>query len=311
MIPTVPRIKVTSRAFSKHPILRRELLELFPDSTLNLDGPETGIPDLEGFLQDADGVILGMECMDRPLLQRLKRLKIIAKYGVGLDNLDQAAAAGLGISVGWTGGVNKRSVSEQTLGFMLGMSRNLFGSGFQLKQGVWNKQGGNQLSRKCVGVIGCGNIGTDLIHLLQPFQCRILICDLLDKSDVANTYGAIQVSQDELLAQADIVTLHVPLTEQTIHLVDDAFLAKMKPSAYLINTSRGSVVKQSALKAALQQNKIAGAALDVYESEPPTDLDFLGLPNLMITPHIGGSSDEAVLAMGRSAIQHLRKYFNK
>lgn len=311
MIPTVPRIKVTSRAFSKHPILRQELLELFPGSTLNPDGPETGIPDLEEFLQDADGLILGLERMDRPLLQRLKRLKIIAKYGVGLDNLDQAAAVELGISVGWTGGVNKRSVSEQTLGFMLGMSRNLFNSGFQLKQGVWNKQGGHQLSWKCVGVIGCGHIGTDLVYLLQPFHCRILICDLLDKSDVANTYAAIQVSQDELLAQADVVTLHVPLTEQTIHLVDDTFLAKMKPSAYLINTSRGSVVKQSALKTALQQNKIAGAALDVYESEPPTDLEFLSLPNLMVTPHIGGSADEAALAMGRSAIQHLKKYFNK
>ncbi len=303
------RIKVTSRSFSRHPVLKQELLELFPNSVFNTDGPPTGIPNIVEFLKDADGVILGLEEMDRHVLQQLENVKIIAKYGVGLDNLDVSSAEELGITIGWTGGVNKRSASEQALGFMLGLSRNLFFSSFPLKNGKWEKEGGSFLTEKTVGIIGCGHIGADLIYLLQPFNCQILICDILDKSGVVDTYGATQVLQDELLAEADIISLHVPLTELTQGMVNEEFLQKMKPTAHLINNSRGPVVEQQALKNALQQNIIAGAALDVFESEPPDDLEFLDLPNLMVTPHIGGSANEAILAMGRSAISHLKRHF--
>ena len=160
------RIKVTSRSFSRHHVLKQELLELFPNSVFNTDGPPTGIPNIVEFLKDADGVILGLEQMDRPVLQQLENLKIVAKYGVGLDNLDVSAAEELGITVGWTGGVNKRSASEQALTFMLGLSRNIFFSSFPLKVGKWEKEGGAFLTGKTVGIIGCGHIGTDIIYLL-------------------------------------------------------------------------------------------------------------------------------------------------
>ena len=304
------RIKVTSRSFSRHPVLKQELLDIFPNSVFNTDGrPPTGLANIVEFLNDADGMILGLEQMDRQVLQQLNNLKIIAKYGVGLDNLDVEAAEKLGIAVGWTGGVNKRSASEQALGFMLGLSRDLFFSSFTLKDGKWEKEGGAFLTGKTVGIIGCGHIGTDLIYLLQPFNCKIIIYDILDKSGVVDTYGVTQVSQEKLLVEADIISLHVPLTELTQSMVDEVFLQKMKPTAHLVNNSRGPVVKQQDLKNALQQNTIAGAALDVYESEPPDNLEFLALPNLMVTPHIGGNANEAVLAMGRSAIRHLKEFF--
>jgi len=302
-----PRIKVTSRTFSRHPVLTRELVEIFPNTVLNLDGAETGIPHLIDFLEDADGVILGLETLDRSVLRNLPNLKIVAKYGVGLDNLDLDAATDLGIKVGWTGGVNKRSVSEQVLGFMLGLSRNIFGSSFRLKAGQWFKEGGSQLTGKCVGIIGCGHIGQDLIHLLQPFRCQILINDIVDKRLVVDTYGVEQVSKDELIRRADFISLHVPLTEMTLGLVNDAFLSSMKNTAFLINTSRGPVVNQRALKKSLGDGGIAGAALDVYEMEPPDDLEFLSLQNLVPTSHIGGNAEEAILAMGRSAIGHLSR----
>jgi len=304
------RIKVTSRSFSRHPLLKQELLDIFPNSILNPNGPSTGLSNVVEFLSDADAAILGLEKMDRSVLEQLNNLKIIAKYGVGLDNLDVEAASELDICVRWTEGINKRSASEQALGFMLGLCRNLFFSAFPLKQGQWVKDGGTLLTEKCIGIIGCGNIGTDLVHLLQPFNCRILICDLLNKSEVVDTFGVAQVSQVELLAEADIVSLHVPLTELTHFMVDEAFFQQMKPSSYLINNSRGPVVKQEALKKALQQKTIAGAALDVYESEPPDDLELLSIPNLLVTPHIGGNADEAVLAMGRSAINHIKDFFS-
>jgi D-3-phosphoglycerate dehydrogenase len=303
------RIKVTSRSFSRHPVLKQELLDIFPNSVFNTDGPPTGLPDIVEFLRDADGVILGLEQLNSVVLQQLNNLKIVAKYGVGLDNLDVEAAKELGIAVGWTEGVNKRSASEQALGLMLGLSRNLFFSSFPLKEGRWEKEGGAFLTGKTVGIIGCGHIGTDLIYLLQPFKCKVFICDILDKSGVVDTYGVTQVSQENLLAEADIISLHVPLTELTQSMVNKEFLQKMKPTAYLINNSRGPVVNQKTLKNALREKKIAGAALDVFESEPPDDLEFLALPNLMVTPHIGGNANEAVLAMGRSSIRHLKEFF--
>ena len=303
------RIKVTSRSFSRHPVLKRELLHVFPDSEFNTDGPSTGLSNIIEFLNDADGMILGLEQIDRQILQQLKNLQIIAKFGVGLDNLDVEAAKKFGIAVGWTGGVNKRSASEQALCFILGLSRNLFFSSFPLKNGKWEKEGGALLTGKTIGIIGCGHIGTDLIYLLQPFNCRILICDILDKSGVVDTYGVTQVSQEELLADVDMISLHVPLTELTQGMVNEDFLQKMKSTSYLINNSRGPVVNQKALKNALQKKIITGAALDVFDPEPPDDLEFLALPNLMATPHIGGNANEAVLAMGRSAILHLKEYF--
>ena len=292
-------------------MLKKELLELFPDSVFNSERRTNGLLDIVEFVRDADAVILGLEKMDRPILQQLKNLQIIAKFGVGLDNLDVDAAKELGIAVGWSGGVNKRSASEQAVGFMLGLCRNLFFSSFLLKQGRWEKEGGKLLSGSCVGIIGCGHIGTDVVHLLQPFNCRVMICDLLDKKGVVDTYGASQVSLEELLAEADVISLHVPLTELTRFMVNDEFLNQMKTSAHLVNNSRGEVVDLKALKKALQQKTIAGAALDVFESEPPGDLEFLALPNLMVTPHIGGNANEAVLAMGRSAIDHLETFFLK
>ena len=304
-----PRIKVTSRSFSRHPRLTQELIDLFPNTVFNPDGPETGLPNLVEFLSDANGVILGLETFDRALLEQLDNLKIVAKYGVGLDNLDIDAARDLGITVGWTGGINKRSVSEQALAFMIGLSRNIFGSSLRLKSGEWYKEGGAQLTDKCVGIIGCGHIGQDLIHLLQPFRCKILINDIVEKKLVTDTYGAIQVTKEDLIREADFISLHVPLTDLTHQLVNRSFLSQMKASAFLINTSRGPVVEQAALKHALQHKQIAGAALDVFELEPPDDLEFLGLPNLIPTPHIGGNAEEAILAMGRSAIDHLDRYF--
>ncbi len=205
--------------------------------------------------------------------------------------------------------IENKIIDGSVINHLKNLKRNLFFSAFPLKQGKWQKEGGRLLSGSCVGIIGCGHIGTDVVHLLQPFNCRVLICDLLDKSGVVDAYGVTQVSLEQLLAEADVVSLHVPLTELTHFMVNEEFLQQMKPTAYLINNSRGPVVNQQALKNALQQKKIAGAALDVYESEPPDDLEFLSLPNLMVTPHIGGNANEAVLAMGRSAIRHLKEFF--
>ena len=303
------KIVVTSRTFCQVPSLCEELIETFPNTILNTKGAFFQRFDLIEFLKEADGILLGTEAMDRGVIDALPKVKIISKYGVGLDNIDLDYAKQAGKIIGSTGGVNRRSVAEQTLSFMIGMFRNLFWTGSQMKNGNWDKNGGFQLSEKKVGIIGCGYVGADLLKLIQPFECQLMICDILDKHDIAKKYDAKQVDHNVIFEDSDIITMHVPLTDLTYNMVSGKTLNMMKNTAYLINTSRGKVVDQQALKIALQKQTIAGAAIDVYTDEPPTDLEFLSLPNLWPTPHIGGNSIEAVKAMGQSAISHLKTYF--
>ena len=289
--------------------MRQELRRSFPKTCFNETGRRISGTELINFLRDADAAVVGTESITDQVLSQTSRLKIVSKYGVGLDNIDQESLKRRNIALGWTGGINRRSVSELTLCFMLGLSRNIFSSGFKLKQSVWNKNGGWQLTKKTIGIIGCGNIGSDLIKLLAPLKCTLLVCDIANKAEFCREHNATQTSLEDLVAESDIVSLHVPLTSLTIRMVGENFLGRMKPTAYLINTSRGDVVEQDALKSALMRGYIAGAALDVFAEEPPTDEVFLSLPNLMVTPHIGGNAKEAVEAMGRSAIQHLVTFF--
>ncbi|MCA6439610.1 MAG: phosphoglycerate dehydrogenase, partial [Chitinophagaceae bacterium] len=259
----------------------------------------------------AEGIIVGLEPITPQLLDKLPDLRIIAKYGVGLDNINLSACAERGIQVGWTGGVNKTSVAEMALGFMLALSRNLYSTSNQLKQGVWNKSGGFQLTGKTVGIVGLGNIGKEVARLLTPFQCKILVNDIEDVSEYAKNNQFEIVSKETLFAESDIVTIHTPLTPETQNMVNLELISKMKKTAFIINTARGGIVNESDLKVALREKLISGAALDVYETEPPVDMELLSNFNLINTPHTGGNAYEAVVAMGMSAISHLVNYSNK
>jgi phosphoglycerate dehydrogenase-like enzyme len=303
------KIAVTPPAFCKSKTLRDELSRLFPQSTFNDRGRYLSESELIDFLQDADGAIIGRDPVNENVLQALPGLKIVAKYGVGLDTVDQTAMTRHQVELGWTAGVNRLSVAELTLGFMIGLCHNTFSRGFALKQNLWQKDGGFQLTGKTVGVIGCGHVGSEVVRLLAPFKCRILVRDIADKTEFCRERGAQVAGLDKVIEQSDLLTLHVPLTEVTRKLIDKNVMQRMKPTAFLINTSRGEVVDESALKMSLMDGAIAGAALDVFEKEPPEDPEFLALPNLIATPHIGGNTQEAVEAMGRSAIAHLKSFF--
>ncbi|MBT5470448.1 MAG: phosphoglycerate dehydrogenase [Nitrospina sp.] len=304
-----PRVAVASISFSKSAFLREELEREFPNSFFNELGRRFSENELIDFLKGADAAVIGIEPITDQVLNQLPQLKIISKYGVGLDSIDQESLKRRNIALGWTGGVNRRSVSELTLCFMLGLCRNVFTSGFSLKQSKWEKEGGCQLTGKTVGIIGCGNIGSDVVELLAPLQCTFLVCDILDKSEFCRKNNATQTSLENLIEQSDVISLHVPFTQRTNKMADKKMFDQMKSTAFLVNTCRGDVVDQEALKTALTNGYIAGAALDVFAEEPPTDQEFLSLPNLMTTPHIGGNAKEAIDAMGRSAIDHLVSFF--
>lgn len=303
------KIVVTSPSFSKNETLKKELTAVFPEVVLNEAGHRLQDNDLIDFIKDADGVIVGLESMEQSVLQRCPALKIISKYGVGLDNIDFEYCKKMNIRVGWTPGVNKRSVAEMVVAFMVALSRNLYMTSNQLKRGVWNKNGGFDLSGKTIGIIGAGNVGKEVVRFLKPFHNTILVNDIIDQRDYYNENNLHEVTKEEVYRQSDMITLHVPLNAGTKGLINSSTLSMMKRSAYLINTSRGKVVEQGDLKWALINGVIAGAAIDVYDEEPPGDGELLNLPNLICTPHIGGNSRESVLSMGMSAIMHLRDFF--
>lgn len=304
------KICVTSPGFSQDSYLRERLKKFCKNAKFNIEGKSFTKNELVRFVGKSEGVIIGLEIFDKKVIDCLPNLKIISKYGVGLDNIDINYAKKKGVKIGWEGGLNRRSVSEQTLSFMLSLISNQFYTSSKLKNGIWHKEGGNLLSKKTISIIGCGYIGTDLIKLLNPFECNILINDIKNKSAIEKKYSVKQVSLNEALKKGDIITLHVPISKNTKHLINEEKFKMMKPEAFLINLSRGSVVKQNALKNALKNKSIAGAGLDVFENEPVSDIEFLKMDNLIATPHIGGSAIECIHAMGNKSIQNLIEFYN-
>ena len=306
------KVVVSSISFSKNKKLVKELTSIFPNSIINEKGKRYVGQELVNYFKDADAVILGIEQVDEKLLQSLPKLKLISKYGVGLDNIDLEACKRNNIQIGWTGGVNKTSVAEMTLGFMLMLLRNLYITSNQLKfDSVWNKNGGVQLTNKTIGIIGLGNIGKELVRLLQNFNCKIIANDIEDLSYFANQHNIDIVDKNTLLRNSDIITIHTPLTDKTLRMIDLHAFKKMKKESFLINTARGGIVDETALELALNQKLISGAALDVYEEEPAHKRSLLKLDNLICTPHTAGNSKEAVISMGMSAISHLINFKNQ
>jgi D-3-phosphoglycerate dehydrogenase len=258
-----------------------------------------------------DALIIGTDPLTANVLSAAKKLKAIGKYGVGLDKIDLAAVKARGIFFGFKAGVNRRSVSELTLAFMLGHQRNIFKGISRMQEGRWVKDGGSQLSAKTIGIVGFGHIGTDLAHLLKPFQCNILVNDILDKTDQARALGATQVSYKELLISSDVISFHVPGGSETKNMFGDAQVKLVKPTAFIINTARGSVVDFDATSKAVREHRLGGYASDVFPTEPFLSQDYLVEDGFYFSPHIGGNATEAVLDMGQAAIEALKQYLEQ
>lgn len=302
---TEARVAVCSRSFSKNPILRAELLSRYASVTFNDEGLQLEGEGLVRFLNGHDKAITALETVTEEILQQLPQLKVISKYGVGLDTIDRNGMRKLRKSLGWTGGVNRRSVSELVLAFAIALLRHIPASNREVRSGTWRQHIGRQLTGKTVGIIGCGHIGKDLVPLLKAFDCEILANDILDFPEFYLRHSIRPVALNSLLEQSDIVTLHVPLDDSTRGMLDAHKLSLMKDSAILINCARAGLVDETALKHLLASGKLGGAGFDVLGQEPPDDSELVNLPNFLVTPHIGGSSVEAVLAMGRAAIDGL------
>ena len=298
-------VAIASRSFSKHPILRSKVLEIYPDAKFNDKGLSLSGDSLVEFLSGHEKAITALEVIDDSILSKLPNLKVIGKYGVGLDMIDLHAMKDRGVKLGWTGGVNKRSVSELVISFSVYLLHRVAFANAEVRNGEWYQVKGRQLSDCTFGIVGCGHVGKDLVKLLKPFGCNILAHDIIDFKEFYQENNITSVGLDELLQKSDVVTLHLPKNDSTNNILNKDRLQMLKKDAILINLARGGLLDESALKKILSEKNIAGAALDVFSVEPPIDTDFAHLDNVLITPHIGGSTEEAVLTMGLAAIDGL------
>lgn len=233
--------------------------------------------------------------MDTEAIAAAPSLKIIARAGVGLDNVDVPAATAAGVLVVNAPTSNIVSAAELAVSLLLAVARNVVPANLALKNGQWKRSqfGGVELQGKTVGIIGMGKIGMLVAQRLAGFDMKFVAYDPYVKSAPAGGPEIKMVSLDELLAVSDYVTIHIPKTPETSGLIDAAALAKMKPTAFVINAARGGVLDESALFEALKAGTIAGAGLDVYATEPCTDSPLFTLDNVVATPHLGASTEEA------------------
>jgi len=299
------RVAVASRSFSRHPVLCAELSARYSNVTFNDDGRALAGDSLIAFLRGHERAIIGLERLDAAVFRALPDLKVVSKYGVGLDMIDLEAMTRHGVKLGWTGGVNRRAVAELVIAFAIMLLRQVPAASAEMRRGEWRAHVGRQLSERIIGIVGCGHIGQDLAVLLRAFGCRVLAHDIRDFPGFYARHGIEPVGLDDLLRHSDIVTLHLPLDATTRNLISADRLALLRPDAILINAARGGIVDEDALKTMLKTGRLATAAFDVFATEPPEDMELLCLPNFLATPHMGGGAEEAILAMGRAAIAGL------
>jgi D-3-phosphoglycerate dehydrogenase len=255
-------------------------------------------------IREADGYIAGLDQIDASVIEAAGRLKVIARYGVGIDRVDVPAATRRGIMVTNTPGANSAAVAELTIALILALGRDLCRADRAIRRGEWLRVTGVGLRGKAVGLVGFGAVGREVALRLKGFGCRVLAFDPYVKPEALESIGVERVDLDELLAQSDFISLHAALTAVTAGMVDYSFLNKMKPGSFLVNTARGELVDEGALKAALEEGRLRGAALDCFSEEPPpVHHPLFALPQILATPHMAAHTDEAVQAMGWMAVE--------
>jgi phosphoglycerate dehydrogenase-like enzyme len=297
------RVLVCSSSFG-YGETRENLDELFRRHDCAADF--TALSDAAHRLAGFDGIIIGTDKADQELFQRSKRLKAIIKYGAGTDNIDFEAARAHGVAVLSLPAINSAAVAEMAFGLMLALARRIVEGDRCIRSGRWQRVVGSPLAGNTLGVIGTGAIGMSLARFASCFKMTILAFDLIQNEQLT-ALGGRYLSFDDLLQQSDFVSLHVPLTQSTHHLMGRREFDQMKPSAFLINTSRGPVVDEEALYDALKHRRIAGAALDVFEIEPPFGSKILELDQVVCTPHIAAYTHETLRRMDAECVATLSR----
>jgi D-3-phosphoglycerate dehydrogenase len=300
------RVLVTPRSFAQ---LDREPLTRLEEAGCEVRRNPGERPLTEAEMAEAiggaDGLIVGIDPVTDRVLDAAPDLRVISKYGAGVDNIDLAAASRRRIVVTATPDANTEAVADLTLGLMLAAARGIAEAHTALRAGNWQRYLGADLWRRSLGLVGTGRIGRAVAKRARGFEMPMLAYDLQPDPAWAAAAGAEYVSIEELFAGSDFVSLHLPVTPATRQLVGRRLLGLMRPWAILVNTARGALIDETALVEALNDGGIFAAALDVFTSEPLQDERLRSAPRVVLTPHIGASSRGALLRMGQEAVDHL------
>jgi D-3-phosphoglycerate dehydrogenase len=261
--------------------------------------------ELRRYLEGAVGMIAGMEPVPAGVIEGAQELRVISRFGVGYDNIDVPAATRRGIVVTSIPDAMVDAVADLTLGLMLALARRIPEFDRGMKAGAWTRYPAVDVTRKCLGIVGTGRIGMAVAERARGFRMALLGYDPAPNPRFVEELGGDYVPLDELLARADFVTLHLPLTPATDRLMSAPQFERMRPSAFLINAARGGLVDEEALYAALTAGQIAGFGTDVYRKEPPDPHPLWSLPNVVATPHVASYTDGAIARMARAALGNL------
>lgn len=292
-------VLVTTRSFGREVPEPMERLKREGIRTLEWrEGSGLSETDLVAKVAQADAWIVAFHPIGATIMDAAPRLRIIAKHGVGVDNIDIPAATARGIVVTTAPSANDQAVADLTMALLLALLRRIPEADASVKAGRWERFLGFGLNGKVMGVLGFGRIGQNVARRAKGFGVELVGADPVWPEDAAREIGVRRVDPDHLLAQSDVISLHVPLTAETSGLIDEAAIARMKGGVWIVNTSRGKVVNEKALYEALVAGKVAGYATDVFETEPPVGSPLLGLSNVIASPHMGTHTRESLQLMG-------------
>lgn len=302
--PLKSTILVTPRSFgADDPSVRQELEGAVRTVRYNDRGRPLRAAELRMLLGDVDGLLAGLDEIDASVIAAAPRLRAIARYGVGVSNVDLHAAARAGVIVTNTPGANAEAVAELTIGFLFALARSITRADRALRAGHWR---GGEIAGKTLGILGLGKIGQAVARRAVCLGCAVLANDPKPDRAFATHYQVGLASREEVVAQADYLTLHLPLLPETRDLVDRRLLSGMRKGSFLINTARGELVVEEDLLWALESGHLKGAALDTLRAEPfAADHPLSAREEVIVTPHIGANTAEAAKAMGRMAVQDL------
>jgi len=299
------RLLVTPTTYGKYDSrLKSKLKDQVGEVIYSTTGKPLTSVEVAHLLPGMDGYIAGLDTINSQALETADRLRVISRYGVGVDSVDLQACKDKNIIVTNTPGANTVSVAELSLGMILALARQLPVAMEATRRGQWPRLDGLSLVGKTIAIIGLGAIGKQLVRRLSGFDCHIVAYDPIPDHKYAQENQVQLLSMDEALPQADFVSLHVPLLPETRGLVNEAFITRMKKGSFLVNTSRGELLDEEVVFRALIDEHLSGAALDVFTKEPPgSDNPLLSLPQVIPTPHMGAHTDGAVNAMGWMSLE--------
>lgn len=282
-----------------------ELRAFSNDLVFNTTGKPLTEDVLLPLLKDCDGYIAGLDFVTEKVLRSCKQLKVISRYGAGYDRVDVAAAKALSIPVTNTPGVNAEAVGELAFGLILSVARKIPYLNTSLREGGWVRSTGMELKGKTIGIMGLGAIGRVVARCAGGFDMTVMAYDPYINEEYCKNNAIKAGTFDEVLEQSDVISLHLPLIDSTQHLISAAALARMKPTAILVNTSRGGIIDEDAAYDALKNGRLGGLALDAFEIEPPTDSPLFTLNNVVATPHTGAHTAEATENMADLSVKNL------